>query len=86
MIEEPVPESVEALQVDPIIVTGGSIEIDVPSGFNEVPNLPPGKKKFKHSGAEARITGVEITGVTGGASVSFVPIDGKCKITITYEA
>jgi hypothetical protein len=65
---------------DPIIIKGGSVEIE----FDPDVYKPDSNNKKKHSNPNKKITGVEIRDEKGNV-VPSVPANGKCTITILCQ-
>ena len=68
----------------PVVITGGSIDIDFADTFDQTPTSPPGTKKFKQRDDSKKITTITLA-IDGGEPQTFGVKSGKCTITVEYS-
>lgn len=68
----------------PIVITGGSIDIDFSDTFDEVTALLPGTKKFNQRDTNKKIKTITVT-LDNGAPQTFTVQNGKCEIRVDYR-
>lgn len=68
----------------PIVITGGSIEVDFSDTFDQVTAALQGTKKFKQRDGNKKITTITVV-INGGTPQTFNVQNGKCEIRVDYR-